>query len=107
MHLLGKVILTVFASPILSPPLTDAQMQAAAHVLTSSRCLGTHQGSSFFIPLILPKRRQRFVYVSLDACMASQLVTLRVVQQLQVNVTGNGKDTTTLGANHLLHSVVS
>ncbi|PNW83601.1 hypothetical protein CHLRE_05g236500v5 [Chlamydomonas reinhardtii] len=64
-------------------PVADVNLMGYAQPLQTARGLHTRLFARAFMFADAAYPRRRFVYVSADACMASQLVSLRVVQALQ------------------------
>ncbi|KAG2424279.1 hypothetical protein HXX76_014657 [Chlamydomonas incerta] len=64
-------------------PVADVNLMGYAQPLQTARGLHTRLAARAFMFAEAADPSRRFVYVSADACMASQLVSLRVVQALQ------------------------
>jgi hypothetical protein len=88
-------------------------MCAAAHIIIVERRTGTmihtfftfssHFQPEYCLPLYNTCRK-RFMFVSIDAAMASQLVTLKVIEKLQVGRANSSSSSSSyLSAKHMAH----
>ncbi|GIM09601.1 hypothetical protein Vretimale_13439 [Volvox reticuliferus] len=64
-------------------PVADVNLMGYANPVQTAQGVHTRLFARAFIFAQQANPRRRFAYVSMDACMASQLVTLRVVQRLK------------------------
>ncbi|EFJ45823.1 hypothetical protein VOLCADRAFT_63318, partial [Volvox carteri f. nagariensis] len=64
-------------------PAADVNLMGYANPMQTAQGVHTRLSARAFVFAEPDNPRRRFVYVSMDACMASQLVTLRVVQRLK------------------------
>ncbi|GLI66734.1 hypothetical protein VaNZ11_010675, partial [Volvox africanus] len=64
-------------------PVADVNLMGYANPMQTAQGLHTRLFARAFVFAEQANPRRRFTYVSMDACMASQLVTLRVVQRLK------------------------